>query len=152
MSKAKPAAAAGRKRRDRWGQRPVRNGRLRGQIRNVCRSVSVSPDGHPLVVYDFDLFVDDNQPLVPVRMSGTDFFNHPQDGEVVDLLDPHPQVRPAEPIRLQYPLHYHHVVVSLYPGRDDRPMLRQRMDGFLLTLGPILVVLIAVGTYFAIYR
>lgn len=150
MSEAKPGAPAKRGRRDRWGMRPPRRGRVRGQIRNVSRSFGVSEYGN-IIIVDFDLFIDDDLPLVPVRMRGTDFPIEPQEGQVVDVRDPAPDVRPIEATRLDFPPHYQHEVVAYYPGRDDIPQSRQRMNGLMVIIGPIVVTVAAIGLFLAIY-
>lgn len=150
MSEAKPETSGRRRSRDRWGLRPVRNGRVRGQIRNVRRSLEVGEFGE-IIVFDFDLFMDDDQPSVPVRMSGTDFQNEPHEGVVVDVSDPAPHVRPIEPTRLDFPPQYDREVVSFYPGRDDVPHARQRMNGLFVIIGPIVVTAAAIGVFLAIH-
>ena len=135
MSEAKTGILARLRRRDRWGLRPVRSGRIRGQIRNFRRSLDVDDLGQVFII-DFDLFIDDDQPLVPVRMSGTDFQGEPREGQVVELRDPDPGVRPIQATRLDYPPRYEHDVVSFYPGRDDLPPARQRMNSLLVVARP----------------
>ncbi|MDA8254001.1 MAG: hypothetical protein M0Z28_33155 [Rhodospirillales bacterium] len=150
MSGSRTAGLPWRRRRDRWGLRPVRAGRVRGQIRNLHRSFETCEFGQ-VIVFDFELFVDDAMPPVPVRMAGMDFQNEPRDGNVVDVRDPSPTVRPIEAIRLDFPPRYQHDVVSFYPGRDEPPPARQWMQGALIILGPILLAAGLLGLYFVLY-
>lgn len=131
--------------------RPVRAGRLRGQIRNVRRSFDVSDFGEVTVI-DFDLFVDDDLPMVPVRMSGIDFMNEPHEGSIVDVRDPDPTVRPIVAYRLDFPPNYEHDVVCYYPGRDDLPPARQRLNGLLMVFGPILFAVLLLSLALAFRR
>ena len=151
MSEAKTGILARLRRRDRWGLRPVRSGWVRGQIRNIRRSFELDDLGQVFII-DFDLFIDDDQPLVPVRMSGTDFQGEPGEGQVVELRDPDPGVRPIQATRLDYPPRYEHDVVSFYPGRDDLPPARQRMNSLLVVAGPVILTAIAVAVFLALYR
>ena len=151
MSEAKTGILARLRRRDRWGLRPVRSGRIRGQIRNFRRSLDVDDLGQVFII-DFDLFVDDDQPLVPVRMSGTDCQGDAHDGDIVEVRDPGRGVRPVPAVRLYYPPHYVHEVVSFYPGRDDLPPARQRMNSLLVVAGPVILTAIAVAVFLALYR
>ena len=149
MSQAKQAAPARPKGRDRWGLRPVRRGRVRGQIINLRRSFEVGEFGNLLVV-DFDLAIDEGQPVVPVRMSGTIFDNEPLEGMVVEVRDPAPATRPIVAHRLAFPPHYQHEVVCFYPGRDEPSPGRQRMLGMLLVLGPLAFAAALLGLYYAL--
>ena len=150
MSKKKPAVRGLFRRRDRWGWRPARRGRLRGEIRNLRHSTEISECG-TIFVYDFDIFVDDGLPLVPVRMQGTDFQNEPVQGRVVEMNDPNPKIRPVEPIRLDYPPAFMIRVVSFYPGRDDPSVSLQRLHGLLVMIGPIAAAAVMIGLFYAIY-
>ncbi|HET9019450.1 MAG TPA: hypothetical protein VFN46_07690 [Acetobacteraceae bacterium] len=150
MSEAKPGVLGRRGRRDRWGLPPVRGGWVRGQVRNFRRGYEISEYGD-VFVWDFDLFVDDDQPLVAVRMRGTDFQGGPGEGEIVELRDPDPTVRPIETTRLEFPNSPGRDAVSFYPGRDDIPEARQRMNGLVVIVGPIVAAAAAIGVFLAIH-
>lgn len=150
MTDTKPAVPARRRGRDRWGLRRVRAGRVRGQIRDIRRSFEVGVFG-TITVIDFDLFIDDGLPPVPVRMSGTSFSDEPHEGHVVEVRDPDPTQRPIAPRQLYYPPGYEHEVISFFPGRDDPSALRERLRGVLVVLGPIAFALFMLGLFFAFY-
>lgn len=150
MNQPKPAAPARPKGKDRWGLRPVRAGRVRGQIRNVRRSFAVSDFGN-ILTFDFDLFVDDDVPLVPVRMAGADFLVEPQEGNLVDVRDPDPAVRPIETYRLDFPPRYEHRIIAYYPGRGEPPPWRERAGGLLVVIGPIGLAVALAGLFAALY-
>ncbi len=149
MSEAKHTARALPKGRDRWGLRPVRRGRVRGQIVNLRRSFEVGEFGNLLVV-DFELAIDKDLPTVPVRMSGTIFNHEPREGMVVEMPDPDPLVRPIVTHRLSLPWDRHHQIVAFYPGRGDPSRARQRLVGVLVVLLPMAVAAVLLGLYFAL--
>ncbi len=153
MSAAKAAAAPSRppKGKDRFGLRPPRKGRIRGQIANVRRSFEVGAFGNLLIV-DFDLLIDQGVPPVPVRMSGTIFNQEPREGMLVEVADPDPTVRPIVAHRLQTAWDRHSEIVAFYPGRDDLSPARQRMIGLLVLLIPVVVGAALLGVFFAYGR
>lgn len=150
MSGARSAPRKRRPRRDRWGCRGVRRGWLRGQIRNIRRGSEVSHYGSSLV-FEFDLFVDDNLPLVPVRMIGTDFPLEPREGQIWDVPDPTPDIRPIAAVRLVSPFDSDIALKAFYPGRGDPSRLRQRIEGTFIIIGPIAAAAAMVGLFYAIF-
>jgi hypothetical protein len=151
VTKPAPTAPARKRGKDRWGWRPVRAGYVRGQIRNLRREAEVSPFGD-LRVVEFDLFVDDDLPMIPVRMAGTDFSNDFREGPVVDVRDPDPSVRPIIATRLDFPPHFDHEIISYYPGRDDPPPAVGRLRAALMVLVPAGFVAAMLGLYYVFGR
>ncbi len=136
--------------KDRWGLRPVRRGRVRGQIHNLRRSDKVGQFGS-LLVFEFDLFVDEGQPPVPVEMIGADFTHEPREGMLVETPDPTPDLRPIAARRLDFPPKYEFEIVSYYPGRDDPPRSVERLRGLLVLALPFAVAGVLLGLYYAFY-
>jgi len=151
MSQASQAEAPHQRGRDRYGWRPVRRGWIRGQIRNVRRGNEVGDYG-TILVMDFELFVDDDAPMVAVRMRGTDFQGQLYEGKIADIRDPGDGVRPIEVTRLRYPPQYAHDVRSYYPGRDDPTLARQRIRAMVPIIGPIAVAAAMIGLFYVFYR
>jgi hypothetical protein len=128
----------------------VRAGRVRGQLRNLRRSSDVGDFGE-LRVVEFDLFIDDDLPMVPVRMTGTDFSNDIREGPVVEVRDPDPSVRPIAALRLDFPPGYAHEVIAFCPGRDAPSALSGRLRAALMVLGPIAFAAVLLGLFFVFY-
>jgi hypothetical protein len=146
-----PIPAPPPKGKDRWGMPPARRGRVRGMIRNLRRSSEIGEFGE-IKIIEFDLFVDDGQPLVPVRMSGTYFNHEPHADRIAEVRDPDPAIRPIMAHRLYFPPTFEHEIVAYYPGRDDPPPWRQRVGAILMVAGPIVFVAVAVGLFITLYR
>lgn len=71
-----------------------------------------------LLILDFDLWIGEGVPLVPVRMSGTDFNGRVTENQVLDVPDPDPSIRPVAPLRVTSARNPAWEVVAHYPGRD----------------------------------
>ena len=102
---------------DRWNLRPAPPGVVRGRARNIRESEQVGPYGQMRVV-DFDLWIDEGVPAVPVRMTGTDFQNRVMEDMVLDAPDPDPAVRPVAPWRVKSSHNPDYEVIAHYPGRE----------------------------------
>ncbi len=139
------------RRRDRFGLRPVRAGRLRGEIRNVRRGSEMGAFGTE-TVFEFDLIAEEGAAAVAVRMSGTDFSGAPHDGQVVELSDPDPAIRPLLAHRLDHPFLRHQAIIAYYPGRSDLSPAQQRLRGALVVLAPLVFALAAIGLFIAFTR
>lgn len=139
------------RRRDRFGLRPVRAGRLRGEVRNVRRDIDMGAFGSE-IVFEFDLIAEEGAPAVAVRMSGTDFSGQPQDGQVVEVRDPDPARRPLMAHRLDLPFRRREAVIAYYPGRNDLTPAQQRLRGVLVVLGPLAFAAAAIGLFIAFGR
>ena len=139
------------RRRDRFGLRPVRAGRLRGEVRNVRRDTEMGAFGTE-IVFAFDLIAEEGAPAVPVRISGTDFSGQPHDGQVVDVRDPNPAIRPLIAHRLDLPFGRREAVIAYYPGRNDLTPAQQRLRGMLVVLGPLAFAAAAIGLFIAFGR
>ncbi len=146
MSQQPTAAPKPAKNRDRWGLRPPRPGIVRGRITNVTRSIDVCDFGE-LIVLDFELFVGDDQPAVPVRMTGTDFSSALPEGHIVEVPDPDPAIRPIVTTRLDFPPRYENELIAYYPGRDDLPRGVMRMRGLMMVIGPIVFAVVLLGVF-----
>jgi hypothetical protein len=139
------------RRRDRFGLRPVRAGRLRGEVRNVRRDIEMGAFGSE-IVFEFDLIAEEGAPAVAVRMSGTDFSGQPHDGQVVEVQDPDPARRPLIAHRLDLPLRRREAVIAYYPGRNDLTPAQQRLRGVLVVLGPLAFAAAAIGLFIVFSR
>ena len=95
-----------------------------------------------LHILEFDLTDDPAAPGVPVRMTGTEFTGRLLGGEVMDVPDPTPSVRPITPTTIY---HAHHgrdwELTAHYPGRDAVTPRANAINGALAVGGPILFVL-----------
>jgi hypothetical protein len=138
MSDPKPGKPAKPPKKDRWGQTPVAPGHVRGSATNLRRWEDVGTYG-PVQVVAFDLWVDKNVPLVPVRMTATDFQGRVVEGSVYDVPDPDPQVRPLQPWRITHADNSEAEVIAHFPGREFAVKGR----GLLWTIGVVLSPLVA---------
>lgn len=135
--------------KDRWGLPPVGKGWVRGRVANVKSWDEPCPFGM-LQVVEFDLVDDPKQPGVPVRISGTDIDNRVMEGQVLDVPDPKPSVRPIAAMRA---VHSHTLsdgrdrvqgIKAYYPGRDDAPPRRMLTLAALMVLVPAAITAVAV--------
>ena len=135
------AETARLKRPDRWGLQPVARGWLRGQVANL-RQWDEPCEYGMLQIMEFDLCPERDKPGVPVRMTATYFGNRLMDGQVIDIPDPTPSVRPITPNRAIFSHSNPQAqLVAYYPGRDAESLETSR----LLAASALIVPAIALG-------
>jgi hypothetical protein len=128
--------------RDRWNLKPVRRGYQRGHIRNLRRREELCPYG-ALLIWEFELETDKSAPLLPVRLSGTEFSSRLLEGMLVDVPDPEPRQLPLEPTRVDFSQKLDegaHLIVY-YPGRGLRSRKRDLLWSWVMMGLPVLIVL-----------
>jgi hypothetical protein len=131
--------------KDRFGLLPVKKGFLRGFAVNVRESEEPCEYG-TLRVLEFEIS-DERKggDGVPVRVTGTYLSRRVGSGEVVDVEDPTPHIRPITP-NYVYAAYDHsmNTLRAFYPGRDDTPR-RKDLTNALLTIGlPVVLVIVVV--------
>ena len=135
--------------RDRWGLPMPPKGWVRGMVSNVRSSDEPCPFG-TLQVLEFELRDDPQQPGVPVRMAGTNFDRLVVGGEVMDVRDPTPSVRPIEAVRGVFS-HTRYMaeegiqeIKAYYPGRDDMTPRRNLALATAMVVVPVVLLIVAV--------
>lgn len=140
------AATAKRANKDAWGLQPVEKGWLRGRVENL-RQWDEPCEFGTLQVIEFDLqgvpAANTPKPApVPVRMSGTYFNTQLRDGQVVDVADPSPPVRPLTPIKIFFSHHNRTIELkSYYPGRGSMTQRTSLKLALLAVFAPIVVAM-----------
>jgi hypothetical protein len=131
--------------KDRWNLKPVRKGWRRGMVTKLRHSEEPCEFGM-LLIMDFELSEDPEQPGIPVRMSGTQFSDALFEGTVVEIADPTPDQRPIIATQVRFS-HYagDATLRAHYPGRGEMPAGRRTLLG-LLALGWPAVALVAALT------
>ncbi len=126
---------------DRWGLVPVEQGWLRGAANNVRQREDICEFG-TLQILEFDLKPAPEEPGVPVRMDGTYFTSRLIEGQVMDVPDPTPDIRPVTPRQIFYAHSSRSIdLMSYYPGRDAMTKRKGMTLGFLALGGPVIVLL-----------
>jgi hypothetical protein len=139
---------------DQFNLPPPRRRIVRGIVRNI-RVSHVEAAFGPLEIIDFDLFVSESQPPVPVQMRGNDFSHPLFEGSLVDTADPDPSVRPLQTRRLVYPHHPNQDCIAYYPGLDDPNSPKDRMWTIVTIASPIIgaaVLGALIGWYFGLFH
>ena len=126
---------------DRWRLKPVSPGYVRGQIRNIRRSEDISRFGQ-LNVVEFDLEVGGGQPMVPVKMLGLYFNRDIPSGQLCDIADPTPSVRPLVTGRISFPRAPGQDILTYNLDADE--LARRRLWSWSMLTPLIPVVAIAV--------
>jgi hypothetical protein len=145
--------SARRKTKDHWGLTPIERGWVRGRAMNVRQSEQTCEYG-VLNILEFEMFTDPKQPGIAVRMQGTTIDGRVMDGQVVDIPDPTPNVRPMQPDKVYFS---HHVdrkyyVSANYPGRTVMTPRRNLMLATAAIGGPIAAILGIVALLHFVFR
>jgi hypothetical protein len=131
---------ARRRKRDRFNLAPVRQGWVRGRVARLRQREEACEFGK-LLVLEFDLVDDPEQPPIPVIMAGTEFNGRLMDGDVVEMADPAPSVRPITPLQIVHSFSDPaNVVVAYYPGRGTPSRRFTTLIGWLAIAGPAVAV------------
>lgn len=136
--------------RDKFGLLPAKPGVLRGIVRNLRQTNQESHFG-TIIVYDFDLYVDDKRPAVPVRMMGNDFSMPVFSELVLEVKDYDPSVRPIVTRRAHLPLNGPSDIIAYYPGLDAMNNPTDRFWTIVTVVGPIVIgtlLAVAIAYYF----
>jgi hypothetical protein len=136
-------AKAGKK--DRWGLRPIEKGWLRGHAVNI-RTWEEPDDLGMLINLEFELRENPKETGVLVRMAGTDFNDRILDGQLMDVPDPDPQVRPIVTDRVYYAHRGRRdgALTAHYPGRRMDTPRKSLTLGLLAVVVPVVFVVAAV--------
>jgi len=136
--------------RDQWGFRPVGRGWLRGHACNV-RYFDEAGEFGILLILEFDLRTDREVPGVPVRMTATEFNHRIGEGQVVDVRDSTPKIRPITPHEIYFvPRQRDEKLIAHYPGR--RQMTRRvNLLVAVATIGAPIVLLFSLVALFSFY-
>jgi len=137
---------------DRYNLPPVAKGWVRGVITNPRNSEGACQFG-TLMIVEFDLVADPEQPPVPVRMSGTEFSHRVLAGDVIDIRDPTPSARPLTPERYVVanaspPFE----VIAYYPGRGVPPARVGTLLGWLAVGGPGIALMLCLAALHFVFR
>ncbi len=116
-------------------------GFVRGRVCNLRNSETVGDYGMVMVL-DFDLFIDDGLPTVPVRMTGTDFFGRVMTDHVLDVPDPDPSVRPITPWRVTVSHDANQEIIAHYPGLEIGMKSRGLLSTVATVVAPFVVILL----------
>jgi hypothetical protein len=117
--------------KDKWNLPPVQPGWLRGFVIDL-RRFEVPCEFGMLQIIDFELSETLRGPGVPVRMTGTYFSNRLREGNVLDVRDETPSVRPIETSLATFSRSGGAIKLrAFYPGRGDPPRRRNLMLGVL---------------------
>lgn len=140
------AKASKRRNRDRWGLKPVRKGWLRGNAFNI-RIWDEPGELGLLTIMEFELLTERNQPGVPVRMTGTDIWGRVAEGQLLDVRDPDPIVRPIVTDRVFFSYAQNHSIdiKAYYPGRDTMAPRKSLMFALLTLAAPAVFLVAAVA-------
>jgi hypothetical protein len=145
MSEQKSANKAKEPKRDRWGLEPPAPGIVRGRAENLRRREDVSQFGAVQIV-EFDLWVDDGVPTIPVRMTATDFQGRIMADSVYDIADPDPAVRPLTPWRAGFAHNPEDDgVLAHYPGRGFGVKEKGLLWTVMIVLAPFAAVALLGG-------
>jgi hypothetical protein len=154
MSGQHGTAKPPRNKLDRFNLPPPRAGILRGIIRNIRVTHEEAAFG-PLEVVDFDLYVSESDPPVPVRMRGNDYSRPLFADSLGDVADPDPSVRPVLARRVVFPHHPNQDCVAFYPGLDDPNTPRDRFWSIVTIVAPIAggaLLALLLGWYFGLFH
>lgn len=132
------------KNKDRWNLPPIEKGWVRGMVIKLRPHDEPCPYG-TLQVLEFEVADGPKVPGIPVRMTGTYFNSRLIEGQILDVPDPTPSVRPITP-DIVYRSHSarESELRAFYPGRGEKPRRFSLMLG-LLGLGvPAVALIVAI--------
>jgi len=126
--------------RDAWNLPPVEKGWLRGHAVNVTQHEEAGEFG-TLLVMDFELRADPKQPGIPVRMTAVYFTHRLMEGQLMDVPDPTPNIRPVTPEQIFFAgLRRAAEITAHYPGRRIMTQRRNFALAALAVGGPAVVL------------
>ena len=147
------AKAGKRGKKDKWGLRPIGKGWLRGHAMNI-RIWEEADEVGMVRVMQFELRENPKEPGVPVRMTATEFNRNMGEGELMDVRDPDPSVRPITPYQIFFSRADRRDgdLTAHYPGRGMMAPRRNLAMGLLVIGAPIVFLLAAVAVLYYVFH